>query len=321
MAFLHDIYGTEADVWEHLWSVPIVATYEADIIFPVELSTISRDDLVDILDGVIESEIAESEAVFVPMDNIVTELPIECIQEYDEKLKNGEILEEYSAVIIYNEALLINEFYELYCAAQEFNPPKTFKRVKEVFLNLVTEMFIHELMHLNVECMANNAIAPDFACDFLVQDVETDTQILNGVQNEDDFTREDIANNEVMVDAMAKIINLHCNGETIEQTLGKVIETRGSSSFYKELDDRLALSWVILFPQDLCEWMFFGAYEDQHVNVFEQKQSEIAGDKTSISKQLIKVGEYFNKMAHTMSKSDFNRTKSMLEMVGISNIK
>ena len=69
------------------------------------------------------------------------------------------------------------------------------------------------------------------------------------------------------LESMAKIIQTYSKGDTVEQCLYKVIQERGNSSSYKELDDRLVLSMFTLFPDEFCEWGMFEAYQDNHTNI------------------------------------------------------
>lgn len=309
LAFAEAVYGIDKDAWKHLWQVPIVATYEDKTIFPAELSSINRDDIIDILDECIEGQIGNSEAVFIPYENIITSLPEEVAQEYETGVSDGNILEEYNAVIVYNEGLLIKNFREFIEAGSRTNPPKTIEEIKSDYLNDVSKIFLHERMHLNSNTLVIDNAAPDLL------------PLVNGVEFEYNRNYEDY--NEVLIDTMAKIVQTYSKGDTIEDCLYRVIESRGGKSAYEDFDDRLVLSLFTLFPDELSKWTMFEAYDEQHENLLKQKYVEVFGENSVFRRDemLKKVGEYFNQSSSTsMSVEQFSKRQKMLEMIGVKNI-
>lgn len=309
LTFAENMYGIDRETWEHLWEVPIVTTYEDEKIFPAELSSLDREEILDALDEYIEEAIGDKEAVFVPYDNIISSLPEEAAQEYETGVSDGSITEEYNAVIIYNEALLKKDFREHVKAGSEANPPRTQEEINKIYLGLVSETFLHERLHLNANALVIDNAEPDLL------------PLVNGAESEYDFNYMDY--NEVLIDTMAKIMQTYSKGDSVQDCLYRVIESRGGKSAYKELDDRLVLSLFTLFPDELSKWTLLEAYEEHHDNLLAQKYTEVFGGKTVLRRDemLKKVGEYFNQTAPTaMTTEQLAKRKEMLEMLGVKNI-
>lgn len=319
LTFTENIYGIDREVWDHLWEVPVVPTYEYDDIFPTELSTISRDEVLDILDECIAGEIGDEEAVFIPFENIISSLSEkseEAAREYEEGVRNGTIPEDYNAVIVYYDVLLKRNFKELVEEGNRKNPPITLDKIKEDFLNLVSETFLHERIHLNASTLMIDSKNPDF--EPLINGIESESK-----DGETDYNADRENDNEVVIDTMAKIMQTYKKGDSIEDCLYRVIESRGGASAYKDFDDRLILSLYTLFPEEFCKWVMFEAYDEQHHNIFEEKYIEVFGEITAFrrTEMLRRVGEYFNKTAPlNMTKEQFTKRKEMLEMLGVRNI-
>ena len=314
LAFAEGIYGTDSDAWEHLWQVPVVPTYEDEVIFPVELSSQSREDIQDALDGCVEEQIGDSEAAFIPYDHIIASLSNEGAEEYTQGIQSGNIPQEYDAVIVYNEARLKNEFRAHVENGLNANPPRSQEEINEIFLNLVSEIFTHERMHLNASVL------------LLDNNDQELMPLVNGAELEDIYSR-DFAEyeerNEVLVDTMAKMIQVYASGDTLQDCLYKVINSRGGNSSYEYLDDRLVLSVFTLFPEELSDWMMFGAYGDTHENLLQQKCIEVFGSGGTIKREdmLRKVGEYFSKTIPAgLTEEEIAKRKAMLEMIGVKNI-
>lgn len=309
LIFAKEVYGIDEDAWEHLWQIPIVATYEDETIFPAELSSKNRDDIIDALDECIEGQIGDSEAVFIPFEDIIASLPDEAAQEYENGISDGSILEEYNAVIVYNEGLLIKNFREFIEAGSKTNPPKTIEDIKSDYLNDVSKIFLHERMHLNSNTLVIDNTAPDLL------------PLVNGAEFGYNRNYEDY--NEVLIDTMAKIVQTYSKGDTIEDCLYRVIEKRGGKSDFKKIDDRLVLSLFTLFPDELSKWTMFEAYDEQHENLLKQKYDEVFGGNNVFRRDemLKKVGDYFNQTSlESMSVEQLTKRKKMLEMIGVKNI-
>lgn len=308
LTFAESIYGTDRETWDHLWEIPIVSTYEDEKIFPTNLSSISREKLIDVLDECIESEIGDSEAVFISFDDIIASLPDEAAREYESAITDGKIIGEHNAVIVYNEAVLKRSFKELVKAGKEANPPRTQEEIGKDFLGIISEIFIHEILHLNANALVIDIENPDLL------------EELNGseVKYDGNYRK----HNEVLLDTMAKIIQIYSEGDTIEECLERVIESRGGESAYEELDDRLVLSLFTLFPNELSKWTMFEAYDEQHNNLLEEKYAEVFGGNVVLRRDdmLKKVGEYFNNAVQGNISEEALRRKKMLEMLGVKNI-
>ena len=116
----------------------------------------------------------------------------------------------------------------------------------------------------------------------------------------------------------------YTKGDSIEDCLYRVIKERGGTSAYSDFDDAFVLSLYTLFPDEFCKWVMFKAYDEQHSNIYEEKCIEVLGENRSFrnAEALKRVGQYFSKTAaKNMNRQQLVRTKEMLEMLGVRNIK
>lgn len=296
--FAEELYGINRKSWEQLCKIPIAATYEDEVIFPFEISSTNRDEILDSIDECVEEKIGKSEAAVIPFDNIYAGLSDEIVQRCQKGIEDGSIKLDYYNVIVYNEAKLKRIFMELFEAGTKTNPPRTMEEIKEDYLNMVSETFIHERMHI----ITDNPLLPE---DNL------------------EYNKDDEDNNEVLIDTMAKIIQVYSKGDTIEECLHRVIKTRGRTTSYDGIDDREVLSMFMLYPNEISSWLMQDAHDKQKNNIYQEKHEAVIGERVSYRKErmLNKVGEYFNKtISPNLECDEYERRKEMLEMLGVKNI-
>lgn len=324
LAFAQELYGTPKNYWDHLWETPIVPTYDSDSIFPVELSTIDSDELLDIIDGLVESEIDNEEAVYIPFEKIFAELPEEAQKEYEELVKSGSIDDPYRSVIVYNEGLLQSEFKGMIEGAKQSTSTIPQEQINRDFTNLISKVFTHERLHLNT-----NILIPD-------PEELNPNQVRHqyGVRFNDitkplgyDFEDYD----EVLIDTMALLIENHSQGENIENTLEEIITNRNGKSSYEDYDDRPVLVLFSLFPEELSEWTLIELGKmhktneptnDYH-NLLLEKYTEVFGEiETSEPSKLLQLaGDYFSSTSHdSLEEEQIEKRSNMLKKLGVKNI-
>ena len=315
LAFAQEIYGTPQNYWNHLWETPIVPTYDSDSIFPVELSTIDSDELLDIIDGLVESEIDNEEAVYIPFEKIFAELPKEAQKEYEELVKSGSIDDPYRSVIVYNGMIE---------GAKQSTSNIPQEQINRDFTNLISKVFTHERLHLNT-----NILIPD-------PEELNPNQVRHqyGVRFNDitkplgyDFEDYD----EVLIDTMALLIENHSQGANIENTLEEIITNRNGKSSYEDYDDRPVLVLFSLFPEELSEWTLIELGKmhktneptnDYH-NLLLEKYTEVFGEiETSEPSKLLQLaGDYFSSTSHdSLEEEQIEKRSNMLKKLGVKNI-
>lgn len=264
IAFAKGIFDVDAEVWEHLWKVPIFSNYEAENIIATTLSTKTREEILEILNDYIEYEIGESEAVFIPFYKFASEFSNEEIKEYKE---NETVKEKYDAIIVYNEDNLREQFEELIEDNSMRKNPKTQEELNEIFIRYVAEIFTHERCHLNANTLVCNTKDPEL------------DEFINGAEvslSEIDRNIGIIATekrNEVLIDTLSQMIMTYENGDNIEDCLNKIMKSRDGKSQYVDIDDEEVLQIYIKYPRQITEWVMFGAYDDIHINLLNQKMN------------------------------------------------
>lgn len=341
LAFAKGIYAVDENIFEHLWNVPIISSLEDDVIIKTTLSTKNEDDILAILDDVIDDEMGESEACFIPFDKLTIEFEDDEINEYKSKIANSEITEDYNAFIVYNEPV-INKIYKKfenkYITAENDSEKDRFENN---FIKYMSSVFTHERCYLNTNTLLCNIHNPDL--DELVNGAEVSFS-----EHEED-ERYDFAecenHNEVLIETLATMITNYVEGDTIEDCLMKIVMSRKGQSTFDEIDDRMALSVYTIFPEEITNWLMFGAYDDTRLNVFDKKAKNIYGEdkngninRFSMKKleeyshkenltdkqmqMLYEIGVSFNQDKIDLLNSDINRNnKSEKELEDLHSIK
>ena len=119
-------------------------------------------------------------------------------------------------------------------------------------------------------------------------------------------------------------LNTYFEGDRIEDCLKNIIEARNGKNEYENIDDSVVLAIFTLFPDEMSNWIMFGAYEEKYKNLYKEKNIEVFGNsKVPRREQMLrKVSEYFNKeyVNKQMNKVDLIRKKEMLEKLGVKNL-
>lgn len=315
--FVKGIYNVEDYVFEHLWKVPVIAPYEADTIIESTLTTKSEDDIIEILDESINEELGASDGCFIYLDKLAVNFEIEEIEEWKNKIERGEVKQDCNAIIVYNERELRKLYKE---AIKKVGQGKTQEEQDNKFLEYVKKVITHERCHLNSNYLTmekegseeyagyvNAASLTDIEVDGITDDKSMDTAIINKYNNE---------RNEVLVDTLSQIMSKYEEGNTIEEVLYKILEERGGVNQYEEIDDTEVLAIYTLFPDELTEWMIFGAYDYIRENKLRTKIIEVCGTDKIIPKDILlqKVGEYVSKQ------KEGELSEKQIEMLGMLGV-
>lgn len=311
ISFAKNIFHTDTNLWNHLRNTPIISNLQSKDIISTTLSTKNEKEIHSILDTCIEDELGDSEAAFIPFEKLAIEFSDEEINEY----KNSIINENYNAFIVYNEYKIKNHLKELIEENNKKVNKKSENELDNLFINYTSEIFTHEICHLNANILA---------CDTKNSDLD---ELVNGSELSQSNIDDNVAlsdfykwsnRNEVLIDTLSKMIHNYQNGDTIEDCLYKIVKERNGKSQYNDFDDSTILSLYIIFPEQLTEWAMFGAYNDVHINLLEQKFNEVFSTKSELnnSQMLTEAKNYFNQMNYTnLSDKQIELRKNMLEML------
>lgn len=265
IAFAKGIFDTDAEVWEHLWKVPIFSNCEVENIIATTLSTKSKEEISEILEYCIQDEIGESEAVFIPFYKFSSEFSEEEIKEYKEKVEDEIIKEEYEAVIVYNEDDLKEQLEELIEENSKKTSPKSQEELNELFIKYVAAIFNHERCHLNANTLVCDTKTPEL--DELVNGAEISLSEIGKNMGILASTKR----NEVLIDTLSEMMMNYEKGDSIEDCLNKIMISRKGKSQYTDIDDEVVLQMYIKYPRQITKWAMFGAYDDIHINLLNQK--------------------------------------------------
>lgn len=313
--FTKGIFDIEEDIWNHLWKVPIIASYEGDKILVNSLQEEQLEELLGDIDQCIDNQIGDAEAVFIPFETIKVELEEDNIgteEEIDEKYANI-LTQEYDAIIVYNENKLRKIYNSIEKEYIDGPKKKTQDEINQLFKRNVAKIFNHERCHLN----ANTLIC--------LSEFPNNVTYINGVQLEDEYNGDYENYNEVCIDTLAMMMYYYKPGMDIQDCLYKVIESRNGETRYRDFDDRLVLSLYAIFPEEMTKWTLFEAYDYQHRNIVKEKIKDVFESKvpTKKSELLCQIGLYFNKIHNNQNMIQPQERKSaeLLELLGVENIK
>ncbi len=327
--FAQDLYAIPSDYWDHLWETPLVPFRDTDTIFPIKLSSLSNDKLKKIISKVVLCEMGESKATYIPFEKILGDLPEDAQLEYAKLQKDSPL--PYDSVIVYNEEAFANAFLQTQEDAKRRHPDVTLEHIKQSFLVDTTLVFIHEYMHLNTDTLVvvPTSSNPTQAYHQYGVRFEDITQPLGAIFEEYD---------EVLVDIMAMLIDIHSNGNTLDNDLKtllqdrkEVLEREHLTSLYEKFDDKPVFTLFTLFPDELAEWMLLdlGSKHKSNIpqprfhNLLLEKYHDVFGRKPipEISEMLDLAGDYFMSEAPSLlTQDEINERTEMLESIGVNNI-
>ena len=153
LRFVTGIYGVDECVFDHIWEIPVIAPWDGNTLVKTSLSTKTKDELVKMIDGFIGSELGDEYGCFISLSKMRQKFTKAELNEWNEKLNNGELKLDYNAIIVYNEP----KFYELYEMFMEqgkdFDEPLSQEDIDNAFVRDIKETITHERCHLNANCL------------------------------------------------------------------------------------------------------------------------------------------------------------------------
>lgn len=320
LKFVSGVYGVDECVFDHMWDVPVIAPYDGDTLVTTSLSTKTEDELLDIVDEFIASELEDAEGCFISLDKMAVEFTDEELEEWQNKLDSGELKLDYNAIIVYNESELQKQYRELLKANSEKSQPKTQEELDQIFVDYVKGVITHERCHLNANYLVTEVRNNEFVSEEIngseISSWEQDDLITGKRSSRVDQT--DYSDrNEVLVDTLAQMMSNYQEGDTVEDCLFKIIEDRKGKSQYQTLDDKEVLTMYVLFSKELTEWATFGAYDFIRENKLQNMIMKVCGtDMPLSSDQLKKKVESYVATLEEGSLSD--KQTQMLEMLNFS---
>lgn len=308
LSFAKGIYGLDEQLYGHLWKVPIIEQSDYRQIITSNLSTKSETEIEDIVKAAISQEIGEAESVFVGFDKFYTYFTDDEIEEYKAKRDEGSIKENSNAVIVYSKTKLEKRYLDIKNGGQ----CKSKEQIDEKFLKYVSKIFMHERTHLLVNILECDSKTLD---EYYINgaEVPVDKMIKDKVAI---FGKDNESFNEAFVDIFAKMVTMYEEKDTIESCLYKVVEETMYGDFEATDNDKEILKMYILFPQELTDWAMFGAYDDVHVNILEQKMRQLNEVSNGDAR------DYFNKIGKKgKTKEQIELTEKMLDSLCYPSIK
>ena len=342
LRFVTGIYGVDECVFKHIFEIPIISRYDTDEIVTTSISTKTEDELYRIVNSAINGENmwidGEDVAAYVNFDEIDYLNSYEKSELYD--------LIKYNAVIVYND-----EFFKK--AIDKDSNKLSEEELYNKYKGKMKKAFTHERVHVNnayydislvkmtkeeldneraIGFDENEEIFPynenadvfPYSEEDYYEGMREEQQHSNGAEtiNDDtdniydyeDYWRD---NNEVMVETIERMMANYEKGDTLIECLKKLIKERNGKTLYPGIDDSFILSIYALFPEELTEWMLFGAYDFTRQNKLQKIIKDVLGTDMPLkySKLKKKVEEY----ATTLEEGTLSDDQiEILEMLGFS---
>ena len=281
--FTYGIFGEDARDWSSLWNIPIIPTYECDTLINKELSEDEEDVVLDAIEETIESQIdSNTEAACIPFEYFMD--PNGKI--YDELIQDSIKNEDYSCAIFYyipKLKELIKRFVKL--EAEQTN----YGELKTKITNYIAKVFTHERCHANAIYRIDENKTTIYGARGIYDEVEEQEKYTFYIEQD-----------EVLTDTVAMMMQRYKYGESIEDCLLKVIESRGGKNPYEDMDDRMVLLLMSLFPEEITRWEVLGSHEERYNNLLAQKAEEVFGSHSEFARNIEETaGNYFRTMDKT----------------------
>lgn len=318
--FVKGIYNVNEIIFDYMWKVPVMASYDGDKLIKTTLSTKTEDELLDYIDDFIAGELGNAEGCFISLSKMGADFTDEEKEEWRKKEKNGEGKLGYNAIIVYNESELEKNIRELEKENSGRKKTTTQKEIEQLSMEYIKKVITHERCHLNANSLDTEIIGNKIYSEELngaemtswKYDELVSGKIRSRVDGPDYSDR-----NEVLVDTLSLMMSNYHDGDTVEDCLYKIIKDRNGKSQYKNIDDREVLTMYSLFPNELTEWATFGAYDFVRQNKLQLMIEKVCGTDEPLrhSKFKEKVENYIKSLEEN-ELSD--KQKEMLEMLGIN---
>ena len=320
LRFVTAVYGVDECVFDHIWDIPVMAPWDGDTLVTTSLSTKTEDELLDIVDEFIANELEDAEGCFISLDKMAVEFTDEELEEWQKKLDSGELKLDYNAIIVYNESEFQKQYKELIKANSTKAKPKTQEELEQIFVDYVKGVITHERCHLNANYLVTEVRNNEFISEEIngseISSWEQD-DLITGKRNARVDQADYSDRNEVLVDTLRQMMNNFQEGDTIEDCLFRIIKDREGKSQYTDIDDKEVLTMYTLFPDELTEWVTFGAYDFIRENKLQKMIINVCGTDMPLQPGQLKkkVKEYVETLEEgTLS----DKQAEMLEMLGFS---
>lgn len=328
LRFVTGIFNVDECVFDHMWDIPVISSWNGDTLVFTPLSTKTEDEILDIVDEFIDNELKDEDGCFISLTKMAVEFSDEELEEWQKKLDSGEFKLDYNAIIVYNAPQLQKQYKELVKENSINAKPKTQEELDQIFFDYIKGVITHERCHLNANYLLTEVdrymYEGEEKAELTSSEVNgaslTDIEQSNIITTRRDTTiinKYNMERNEVLVDTLRQMMNNYQEGDSIEDCLFRIIEDRDGKSQYKDIDDREVLTMYTLFPKELTEWATFGAYDFIRENKLQKMIINVCGTDTPLKPSELnkKVKEYVTTLEEgTLS----DKQTEMLEMLGIS---
>ena len=281
LEFVKGIYNIDECVFGHLINMPIISEYDENLnIVPSTLK--SEEEIVEIFDGAIKKELGEKEICSINIENdVFEEFEYETIEELEQKIEKGEYSQDYNSIIVYNENKLREKFEEQLKEGIE----------KE---NVVSE-YLNNLI-LTELCLLNS-------------------NYLTSVSRKNDKSLVSLAKNKkTLIEILILMIKSYKTGDSIEDCLYKVLETKINSKEKLDDKDKNIFGMYVVAYSEIVEWLIFGAYSAEFATDLNDKMAQIFDIDTDKTKNGFKD----KILAYTAENNISEKQKTMLGMLGIT---
>ena len=70
LKFVTGVYDVDEDLYDYMWKVPVIASYNGDTLITTPLAYKAEDELLDIIDEFIDYELGEDDGCFISLDKM-----------------------------------------------------------------------------------------------------------------------------------------------------------------------------------------------------------------------------------------------------------
>ena len=283
LRFVTGIYGIDKCVFNHIWNVPIIAPFDENTLITTSLSTKTEDELLDIVDEFIASELGNADGCFILLNKLAVKFTLEELEEWQEKLDTEKL--DYNAIIVYNEPKLKKQYNELLETNSAKEKPKTEEEIDQIFVEYVKGVITNEICLLNANYLVKNE-----------------------------------KRSKILVDILRRMINIYHDGDSIEDCLFRIIKYKNGKSQYEYIDYKEVFTMYLLYPEELTEWAIFGAYDFIKQNKLQKMIIDVCSTNMQLQPNQLKkkVEEYIITLEDGVLS---NKQIKMLEMLGFSTNK
>lgn len=182
LRFVTGIYGVDECIFDHVWEVPVIASYAGDTLITMQFPYKTGNELLGIIDDCIDDELGNEEGCFISLDKMqdrfytdeefeewTKKLDPNVVKAYDglePKKRDFELMKKYddfrnsefgkwykrlgyNSIIVYNESELQKQYKELVQENSVIANPKTQEELDQIFVDHVKGVITHERCHLN----------------------------------------------------------------------------------------------------------------------------------------------------------------------------